>query len=83
VSGALQDPFLEIHNADGSIVASNDSWKTAGNAAAIQATGAAPTDDREAAILITLSANTSGYTAVVRGANNTTGVALVEVFDLN
>jgi hypothetical protein len=83
VTGALQDPFLEIHNADGSIVASNDSWKTAGNAAAIQATGAAPTDDREAAILITLSANTSGYTAVVRGANNTTGVALVEVFDLN
>ncbi|MFL6582933.1 MAG: hypothetical protein ACJ8KU_00285 [Chthoniobacterales bacterium] len=83
VAGALQDPVLEIHNADGSIVTSNDNWKSAPNATDIQATGAAPSDDREAAILITLAASSSGYTAVVRGANNTSGVALVEVFDLN
>jgi hypothetical protein len=83
VSGVLADPVLELHNADGSIIISNDSWRDAPNVADIVAIGIPPTNDKEAAILITLAPSNSGYTALIRGANNTTGVALVEVYDLN
>lgn len=59
----------------------NDNWKQASNASDIEATGLAPTDDRESAILVTLpSAN---YTTVLRGANNTTGIAVSEAYKLN
>ena len=83
VSGVLLDPVLELHNANGSTIIANDSWRDAPNLAEIVATGIPPTDDREAAIVITLAPSNSGYTALIRGANNTTGVALVEVYDLN
>jgi hypothetical protein len=83
VSGVLADPVLELHNADGSTIIANDNWKDAPNTAEILATGIPPTDDREAAIVITLAPSNSGYTALVRGANSTTGVALVELYDLN
>ena len=58
---------------------SNDNWKDS-QEAAIEATGVAPTDDKEAAILATLPPGP--YTAIVRGNNNGTGVGLVEVFSL-
>lgn len=83
VNAPLQDPFLELRNANGSIVATNDNWSEASpNPSEISATGIAPTDTRESAILIALSPS-SGYTAIVSGGNGDTGIALVEVYALN
>lgn len=79
VPGALADPTLELHNPDGSILASNDNWRTT-QEAEIMASTVPPTDDLESAIVATLSPG--AYTAVVQGANETTGVALVEVYAL-
>ena len=80
VSGALQDPALELYDKDGVSIAANDNWKDA-QETEIEATTIAPTDDRESAILATLPAGS--YTAIVRGANDTTGVALVEVYNIS
>ncbi len=77
VQGALDDPVLELHN--NNVVIFNDNWKDS-QAAAIQATGAPPTDDRESAILQTLA--TGRYTALMRGKGDATGVGLIEVYDL-
>jgi hypothetical protein len=79
VSGALLDPTLELHDANGSIIAQNDSWK-ATQRAEIEATTIPPSDDREAAIVKMVSAG--NYTAIVRGAGGTTGIGLVEVYNL-
>jgi CSLREA domain-containing protein len=81
VSAALQDPLLELHDGNGVIVVQNDNWRDASNAAEIQAT-LPPPDDHESAIITTLAPSNAGYTALVRGANATTGVALVEVYAL-
>jgi hypothetical protein len=79
VANALQDPTLELHDGNGTLFASNDNWKDT-QQTDIQATGLAPTDDRESAILaIVVQGN---YTAILRGKNNTTGVALVEAYNL-
>ncbi|HVF70439.1 MAG TPA: hypothetical protein VM940_02420 [Chthoniobacterales bacterium] len=80
VQDALLDPTLQLYNSAGGLVNSNDDWKTT-NQAGIQATGVAPSDDRESALVITLG--TEPYTVVVRGKNNTSGVGLVEVYDLD
>jgi len=80
VAGVLADPTLELHNGSGALIASNDNWKDT-QQAAIMATGKAPPNDSESAILQTLAPG--NYTAIVRGKNNTTGVALVEVYDLD
>jgi hypothetical protein len=77
VSGALQDPTLELHNADGTLAAANDNWRDS-QQTEIQAAGLAPQDNRESAIFATLAAG--NYTAIVAGRNQTTGVALVEVY---
>ena len=79
ITDALQDPVLELHNSSGAIIATNDNWKDT-QQTAIQATQLAPTDDHESAILTTLGGGS--YTAVVRGVNNTTGTAVVEVYNL-
>jgi hypothetical protein len=60
------------------VIASNDNWSNASNASDILATGLQPTHALESAILITLAPGP--YTAIVSGANGTTGVAIVEVF---
>lgn len=78
--GALNDTTLDLYDASGQLVASNDNWKDS-HQAQIQATGIAPSDPLESAILTTLNGNSS-YTAVVRGKNGATGVGLVEVYDL-
>jgi len=84
VSGTLQDPLLELHNANGSTIASNDSWRDSPDASRIAATGIPPSDDQESAILHFVPAGTDGgYTAVVRGVDGATGVALVEIYALN
>jgi hypothetical protein len=79
VPNALQDPTLELHDGNGALIASNDDWKS-NQELAIEATGLAPTDDRESAILAILSPG--NYTAIVRGENSSTGNALVEVYAL-
>jgi uncharacterized protein (DUF1800 family) len=80
VPGVLSDPMLELHDATGAVIATNDNWRTSQQEAII-ATGLAPTNDKESAILVTL--NPGAYTAIVRGLNNATGVGLVEVYDLD
>jgi hypothetical protein len=75
----LPDPTLELHDADGSTRASNDNWKES-QQSDIQATGIPPANNFESAILATLPPG--NYTAIVRGKNNTTGVAVVEVYNL-
>jgi matrixin len=79
VSGVLADPTLELHDANGAVIAYNDDWQQDVNAAGVSAVGLAPKNPKESALRRTLAAG--GYTAIVRGANNATGVALVEVFD--
>ena len=80
VTDALQDPVLELHDGQGDILTTNDDWKDS-QESEIEATGLAPTDDRESAILQTLAPG--GYTAIVSGKDNTTGVGLVEAYHLD
>lgn len=80
VSNALVDPILELHNGQGATIATNDNWEDT-QKAAIEATSIAPSDPREAAILRDLTPG--NYTAVVKGKNNTTGVAVVDAYQLN
>lgn len=77
ISGALQDPVLELRDGNGALITSNDNWKDT-QQSQIQATGLAPSDDRESAILAILTKG--NYTAVLLGKNNTTGVALIEAY---
>jgi hypothetical protein len=81
VSDFLSDTILELHNADGDLIESNDNWKDSPEKDAIIATGIPPTNDLESAILRTLPP--SPYTAIVKGKNNATGVGLVEIYRLN
>jgi hypothetical protein len=85
VAGALGDPTLELRNGSGMLVDSNDNWKTrpdgSSQQAAIEATTIPPTNDLESALVQTLVPG--NYTAIVRGKNNTTGVGLVEVYQLS
>ena len=80
VPNALQNPTLQLYDSDGSLIATNDDWRDS-QAAAIEATTIPPGDPREAAILHQLVPG--AYTAIVRGKNNTTGVALIEAYQLN
>ncbi|HJT82456.1 MAG TPA: hypothetical protein VJ719_14775 [Chthoniobacterales bacterium] len=80
VPNALQDTTLELFDGQGSAVASNDNWRDS-QAAEIKATTIPPSDPREAAILRQLTPG--AYTAIVRGKNNSTGVALVEAYHFN
>lgn len=80
VPGALNDPTLELHDGQGATIATNDNWEDT-QAAAIQATTLAPNDPREAAILRDLTPG--AYTAVARGKNSTTGVAVIDAYQLN
>jgi hypothetical protein len=80
VTGALADPSLQLFDANGNALAANDNWKDT-QQQEIAATGIAPTDDRESAILATLPAG--AYTVVLSGKNNTSGIGLVEVYNLD
>jgi hypothetical protein len=79
VTNSLGNPILELHDANGGLLASNDNWK-ATQQTEISASGYAPPSDLESAIVNTLAPG--NYTAIVRGVNSTTGVALVEVYSL-
>jgi hypothetical protein len=85
----LADPILELHDSTGAVVARNDNWQhtiiggviTRDQLSDIRNSGYAPGNANESAIIADLPAG--AYTAIVRGVNNTAGVALVEVYDLN
>ena len=79
IASPLLNPTLELRDASGAIIASNDQWKS-DQQTDIEDTGLAPGNDDEAAILRTV--NPGNYTAIVRGAGGTTGIALVEIYDL-
>jgi cyclophilin family peptidyl-prolyl cis-trans isomerase len=79
VTNALLNPTLELHNQNSALLFSNDNWITAANKQEISDTGRAPGSSQESAILTMLAPG--NYTAIVRGSGNTTGVALVEVYD--
>jgi subtilisin-like proprotein convertase family protein len=81
LAGALADPTLELRDGNGALIASNDNWRDS-QEADILAT-IPPTNNQESAIVATLPAGGASYTAIVRGANGATGVALVEVYALN
>jgi hypothetical protein len=89
VPNALVNPTLELHDGTGALIASNDNWQhtivggiiTADQVRGIMATRLAPRDPMESAIVADLPAG--NYTAIVRGVNNTTGVALLQVYDLS
>ncbi|HEX4630636.1 MAG TPA: hypothetical protein VH188_06695, partial [Chthoniobacterales bacterium] len=89
VSGALQDPRLELHDGAGALIASNDNWRvtqmggvvTSDQPIDLEATGIAPSSDAESAIIATLNPGT--YTAVVASANSSSGIAIVEIYDLD
>lgn len=83
LNDTLQNPRLELHDANGNTLMSNDNWREAANASEISASGIPPADERESAILTILPPVNSGYTAVVAGATGSNGVALVEVYALN
>jgi uncharacterized repeat protein (TIGR01451 family) len=80
VPGVLADPTLELHDAAGKLITSNDNWRDT-QEQEIMDTGIPPAKDLESAIVATL--DPGFYTAIVRGKNNTTGVGLVEVYDLD
>ena len=85
VTNALSNPTLELHDGTGALIASNDNWQYAPNKRDIMSSGLAPSDPNESAILTTLSATSSGsaFTAVMRSVDGTSGVGLVEVYDLD
>jgi hypothetical protein len=89
IADALANPRLELHNGTGALIATNDDWQTtivggiitSNQVSDIQNSGHAPTAASESAIIADLQPG--NYTAIVSGVNNTLGVALVEVYDLN
>ena len=80
LSGRLSDPTLTLHGEAGVVLAENDNWRNSPEQQQIQDTGIAPSDDAESAIVRTLPPG--AYTAVLRGANQTEGVGVVEIYDL-
>jgi hypothetical protein len=80
IAGVLSDPILELHGPADFLTIRNDNWKDS-QESEIEATGVPPTDDAESAIVATLEPG--AYTAIVEGSGNSSGVALIEVYDLN
>ena len=80
VEGQLDNPEVELHDGAGSLVFSNDDWRSDQEQAIIES-GLPPSDDRESVILATLAPG--AYTAIVRGIDGATGVALIEIYALD
>ena len=89
ITDVLANPRLELYNGTGALIGTNDDWQTTiiggvitrNQVSDIQNSGLAPTEANESAIIADLQPG--NYTAIVRGVNDTTGVALVEVYDFN
>jgi len=85
VPGVLADPTLELRGANGALIVANDNWKIRSSdgtsqQAEIEATGVAPTNDAESALVATLQPG--NYTAQLRGSGGTTGIGVVELYAL-
>jgi hypothetical protein len=84
IANALPDTTLQLRDQNGALVVEDDDWKVRSNGtsqqAEVEATGLQPTDDREAAFVVTLQPGQ--YTAQVRGKNYTTGIGVVQVYFL-
>jgi subtilisin family serine protease len=79
----LTNPTLELRDSSGTLLDQNDDWKQSGNKQAIIDSGIPPTNDLESAIVATLPANGASYTAIMRGVGNTTGIGVVQIYDLD
>lgn len=86
VTGVLANPYLELHDGSGALIVANDDWQSAANASQIPAGFTEKIDPKDSIINRTISVGSDGtasYTAVLKGVNNATGIALVEVYDLD
>jgi Calcineurin-like phosphoesterase/Bacterial Ig domain/Purple acid Phosphatase, N-terminal domain len=83
--GKLENPTLELRDATGTLLKQNDDWQnsTPADKQAILDSTIPPGNDLESAIVATLPANNASYTAIVRGVNNTAGIGVIEVYDLD
>jgi hypothetical protein len=81
ISGVLSDPTLTIFDSTGTAIASNDNWRDNVNAIDVQRNSLSPPNERESALVLQLPAGE--YTAVVSGANGSTGIGLAEVYSLH
>jgi hypothetical protein len=81
ISGAISDPMLEVFDNDGNWIAQNDDWQSGTQAAAIAASGVAPSNAAESAVIITVPQGS--YTAVVSGYGGEQGIAVVEAYELD
>jgi hypothetical protein len=79
ISDPLADPELELYDGNGFLIFENDSWRSEQETEIIAA-GIAPTQEQEAAIIVTLPGG--NYSAVARGVNGSEGVSLIDIFDL-
>ena len=84
IGGALADPVLRVFDSTGTQIATNDNWRST-QQAEISASGLAPVNDKEAALIINLPASTANtiFTAILSGANGGSGIGVVEVYDLD
>lgn len=81
LTGALQDPQMELYDSAGALLDGNDNWQQSVDAGEIVDSGLAPSDPREAAIVARLMPG--NYTTVISGVNNTSGIGLVESYTLD
>jgi hypothetical protein len=81
IAGQLANPIVELRSSAGTLLASNDDWQTSSERQAIIDSGLAPTNNLESAIMHTLAPG--AYTALVRGVNNTTGIGVVQIYDVD
>jgi hypothetical protein len=84
IGGALADPVLRVFDSSGTQIAANDNWRST-QEAEISASGLAPTNDKEAALIINLPASAANtiFTAILSGANGGSGIGVLEVYDLD
>jgi uncharacterized delta-60 repeat protein len=83
IAGKMENPALELRDANGGLMQANDNWVDSADKQAIIDTTIPPSHDLESAIIALLPANNASYTAIVRGVNDTTGIAVVEVYALD
>ena len=81
ITDALADPFLELHDSEGTVIASNDNWMDDPNMQTVVDRGLAPSDPNESALYQVLPIG--AYTAILSGVGDTTGVGLVEAYHLD
>jgi hypothetical protein len=82
IPGKMENPTLELRDQNGGLLQGNDNWVDSPDKQAIIDSTIPPSNDLESAIVATLPGNNASYTAIVRGVNDTIGIAVVEVYAL-